>query len=1402
MKTPFHGAFSLLVFLLAIICTYALAPQGLRLRFRRTGWSVPVSFCWVPWLATALLLIVQAITFADVGVALSGDDGLRPCSVVTMYISLAYLAVSCEITGLYAWLALHAARWTWGRPLLLLFTFFALSGVLTAATGPDVSLIALTPMVVYTASASNLDPMTLLATHMGAASVWGMLVPVSGTVNIIASHAFQLTFMRFLGWMALPTCAAAAVVFGLLYVLLNRRRLASGSHEAGMAALPYPDPGVMLHDQVGAACSSALLVGCLLALLVAPWLRWSGWLVAAVFALVAALYNLAASAGPLRGAIGRRSAHERRRVLQGELARQGLHRLVSDEDLADLLLSAAQDRQASFTRLATATANRVTAAAASAAVPPLASMRSASSFAHMYPGQQQQQQQTAASHHRRPSGGDWSQGPGRNSSSNGLLGARSGSLGYSLPSMASLGGGGSGSGHDRGVSPLRHWFSRRWSSFRGFSLPAAASSELVEAAADAGADLGILGQCGVGPTASRSIAVSTAAATGTRAAAAPAASVVASAGDDGGAAAPPRVSGELQQLLTQGTSVAPDTLEWWAAAAMAAQEMLRGRGLAGPAGDTAGDSATAATAAATAAPARSPSLEASRNALIRGKGNACGYSSELGGSPGSQRPVRGRSGGSGSLTFGSPFAHPVVVLSQEWYDRLASAAACVGRDGATADVDVDARQATTVTASACGGSGGGCGLVRTGSHRRQRSYESVNALAKQHRGWATQGARSHPHPHFWGGDPWDDPRDTCGAADCDSGGGSGHGGGGVWRWKGAGAARAGAGPAAGRPREVTSDGGFRSSGADAAPVSEGGGLQGCCAGSSTTATAALASPGASPSYYLDPTGEPDQRSMGAGPGQGRSPVSGRHWQQQQQQQQPGRPPPPLPSLPPSQLSPDVRHSPARVRISDVSAEDRRSDRSSDPVAAALLPLTDSGDLPAAAAAAATRGACGAGWSLEHPLAAGEADAIVEPLPATPRLQRRPTLPSPSGFEALFGCWWRSVDPNDTAAESAALLPACAAASDNPCHAAGLPLPPLPLLRPQPPPAFAGKPLLSAADALSRDASSSSSSYIAAAYHGNVPIAVSNGFPAATPGASGAVGVCRVSPFAVASGTCGRGLSDSGGDGGAGVVAVRCGESLVNGSTAGWGHHKLRRPSVALLMLGPSEVSFLGTFAALPWANILHLLGWFVLVQALQVHGWLDWLAHLLTAITLAKEPASTANEAAAADGGSSSASVAGAVFGIGWLSLLLSLCMTGQSATLLLARVMLMMGPHVQTSSGSAVATAARVQAGSQTAAAMGLCTDRGVGPGFGGGASDSDCGGGISAAQHGARLALVVAANLAPALSLSGSLIALRWGLGLRDLGVRLRYCKYMVSGLAPAAIAGTAVALLVLWGECLAWR
>ncbi|PNG62234.1 hypothetical protein TSOC_015462, partial [Tetrabaena socialis] len=178
-----------------------------------------------------------------------------PWTVGLQLLSLGYIAATADAAGLWTWLALQTAARTSRRPLLLPPALFALSAALAAATSADTALLALSPAVIYAAAATDADPAPLVAVHLAAACVGGMLVPMAGAPNIVAAQAFRLSFGSFFGWMLLPTlgagggiggAAAAVVVMGLLHLLLRRRR---HPRLDGGPGIPYPDPGILLHDQ-------------------------------------------------------------------------------------------------------------------------------------------------------------------------------------------------------------------------------------------------------------------------------------------------------------------------------------------------------------------------------------------------------------------------------------------------------------------------------------------------------------------------------------------------------------------------------------------------------------------------------------------------------------------------------------------------------------------------------------------------------------------------------------------------------------------------------------------------------------------------------------------------------------------------------------------------------------------------------------------------------------------------------------------------------------------------------------------------------------------------------------------------------------------------------------------------
>jgi hypothetical protein len=237
---------------------------------------------------------------------------------------------------------------------------------------------------------------------------------------------------------------------------------------------------------------------------------------------------------------------------------------------------------------------------------------------------------------------------------------------------------------------------------------------------------------------------------------------------------------------------------------------------------------------------------------------------------------------------------------------------------------------------------------------------------------------------------------------------------------------------------------------------------------------------------------------------------------------------------------------------------------------------------------------------------------------------------------------------------------------------------------------------------------------------------------------------------------------------------------------------------------PPQVGFLGSFAALPLQELLLLLGVLVQVQALQLAGWLDWLAALLGTAAAEEDPFDGAlgrsppppplgrlpgsrrqppsppytshpppmpepwgpghTRPPPTPTGEAAAAVAVA----GGAALCLAVAMSAPWATLLLVRAL-------------------RRPAFLAAVAAAG-------GPGSG----SSE----VALAAAGRRQAAVAAAvvlscGLAPLVSPSASLVAVKWARGLRQVGVRLRCCASLAAVAAPAALAATALALLVVWAQ-----
>ncbi|KZS87743.1 hypothetical protein SISNIDRAFT_476169 [Sistotremastrum niveocremeum HHB9708] len=165
-----------------------------------------------PVIAVLLLLVSTSIDGSVVRDGILGVDGVNPLDIMALFISLAYLAISLDATGLLRFLAFWVANrgGPSGRRLyILLYLFFLSAGILI---GNDPVILSGTAFLVYFTKVSGIIPPTAwIFAQFSAANIASAVLVSSNPTNLVLSEVFSLSFASYTANLILPVLAAAAV---------------------------------------------------------------------------------------------------------------------------------------------------------------------------------------------------------------------------------------------------------------------------------------------------------------------------------------------------------------------------------------------------------------------------------------------------------------------------------------------------------------------------------------------------------------------------------------------------------------------------------------------------------------------------------------------------------------------------------------------------------------------------------------------------------------------------------------------------------------------------------------------------------------------------------------------------------------------------------------------------------------------------------------------------------------------------------------------------------------------------------------------------------------------------------------------------------------------------------------
>ncbi|KAK4199313.1 putative arsenite efflux transporter ArsB-like protein [Triangularia verruculosa] len=181
-----------------------------------------------PVIADLFLLAIQAIGRTEVKDGTLGADHIHPIDIMVFFITLAYIAISIDASGLIRYLAFKVLQWggkVGHRLFFYLYLFFFSIG---SFVGNDPIILSGTAFLAYmTRVSSNIvHPRAWIYTQFAVANIASAILVSSNPTNLVLAGAFKIRFIDYTANMVVPVIITAIVLFPfLLYIVFASESL-------------------------------------------------------------------------------------------------------------------------------------------------------------------------------------------------------------------------------------------------------------------------------------------------------------------------------------------------------------------------------------------------------------------------------------------------------------------------------------------------------------------------------------------------------------------------------------------------------------------------------------------------------------------------------------------------------------------------------------------------------------------------------------------------------------------------------------------------------------------------------------------------------------------------------------------------------------------------------------------------------------------------------------------------------------------------------------------------------------------------------------------------------------------------------------------------------------------------
>ncbi|KAL1748326.1 hypothetical protein HDZ31DRAFT_60513 [Schizophyllum fasciatum] len=294
---------------------FVIYPWSFHVHFPYFGRRrLPVDLNTAPILAIAILWAAQCIGSTDIRNGIVGTDGLKPYNVLILFISLAYMSITLDATGLLKAVAFWVSNKGGTSGPRLYVYFYAMLTLLTVFIGNDPVILSGTVFLLYYTQANDLEPLPWLMSEFTAANTASMVLFLGNPTNVVICEGFGVNNVAFTAYTVLPfvaCCVCGLVALGVQFrdpKHIPRR----------LQRQEYLDPADVLHDPLGAWVGSFTFGACLVVIIVVSFFHIDVWKISLPFALAKLAFDI---------------YWDHRRYIQGEFTSGS--EAVSDSDPLD-----------------------------------------------------------------------------------------------------------------------------------------------------------------------------------------------------------------------------------------------------------------------------------------------------------------------------------------------------------------------------------------------------------------------------------------------------------------------------------------------------------------------------------------------------------------------------------------------------------------------------------------------------------------------------------------------------------------------------------------------------------------------------------------------------------------------------------------------------------------------------------------------------------------------------------------------------------------------------------------------------------------------------------------------------------------------------------------------------------